>query len=259
MLILINGSWVNREEAKVNLLSDAFMYGFGVFETLRTFGNRKVFRLKEHVDRLFASARAIDLTVEYTASEIISMVKKVVAAADYPVQQLKIVATPEELIVISFELTINESIYAGVSVMSIVQHRALPHVKSLSYLECFLAYREARKKGCFEALLTDEAGYIYEGSRSNLFWFEGDTLVTRKEGVLPGITRQVVCEISPYPVAYACITLADLTNRSEVFLSNTTRGIVPVVKIDDTVIGTGKRGENTKLLMDKYNELVSRL
>jgi len=258
MLILINDHWVSRENARVNLLSDAFMYGFGVFETLRTFGNRKVFRLKEHVDRLFASATAIGLAVKYSAPEIISMVNRVVAAADYPLQQLKIIATPEDLIIISTELIIDESVYAGASVISIVQHRALPHVKSLSYLECFLAYRRAQKAGCFEALLVDEAGYVYEGSRSNLFWFEGETLVTRKEGVLAGITRQAICDISPFPVAYANITLADLMKRSEIFLSNTTRGIVPIVKIDDMVIGTGKRGKNTEMLMEKYKQLVSR-
>ena len=104
MLILINDHWVSRENAKVNLLSDAFMYGFGVFETLRTFGNRKVFRLKEHVDRLFTSAMAIGLAVKYSAPEIISMVNKVVMAADYSIQQVKIVATPEDLIIISSKL-----------------------------------------------------------------------------------------------------------------------------------------------------------
>lgn len=256
-LVLINNEWVHESEAMVNLFSDAVMYGAGVFETCRTTPSRQVFKLDEHLDRLIRSAKQIRIPLSYSKTDITAMAEKVATASPSDVQKIKIIATLEDCIIISSELEIDESIYSGVAVKSVIQKRPLPDVKSLSYLECYLAYREAQDAGFFEALLTSLDGEVYEGSRSNLFWFdESGYLWTRKGEVLPGITRQTVMEISPFPVKYGTVELSKLIKKPEVFQTSSTRGIVPIVQLDDHTIGNGEPGPNTQELMKRYAELL---
>ncbi len=256
MQVMINNRMVEEKEAMVNIFSDAVMYGAGVFETMRTTINRKIFGLENHLERLFSSAEKIELSLRYSREEVGQMVKTIVAASNHDLQRLKIVVTPDDCIVISSKLEPDSSTLNGVKVMSVVQQRSLPSVKSLSYLECYLSYQKARKKGYFEAILTNEAGNVYEGSRSNLFWFIDGILYTRKGDVLPGITRKTILEISPFPVEYNTITLDELKKADEVFQTGSISGIVPIIQIDKTIIGESTPGARTKELMRIYEKLL---
>ena len=236
MVILWNNKWVGEQEAVIPLQSEAVMYGLGAFETLRVNANGDIIALKEHIARLSQSITAIGMPIKVDNKRLEEMAQRVADKGKNGRQKMRIMVVPEGVMISSEPLIIDETIYKGVSLKSVVQNRPLPHVKSLSYLECLLAYREARTLGYFEALMVDASGMVYEGSRSNIFWFENDTLCTRSSGVLPGITRQLVIDYSPYNVSFSEISVSELGTRSEVFITSSTLGIVPVKRIDETHI-----------------------
>ena len=254
-ITLINNKFVSKKDAKVPLYSDAFMRGHGVFETLWTHGNKELFRINDHLSRLFDSAKKIDLKIKHSKKEVLNMLKKVIKKSPHKIQRIKIIATKEGIIISSINTRIDPKVYKGVSVKSIERMREIPEVKSLSYISSFLSHEEAVKKGYFEALLINEKEEVYEGAYSNLFWFEADTLCTREKGVLPGITRKVVIEISPYKIKYKKIKLKDLIKKKEIFITQSIKGIVPVVKIDNRKIANAKVGDRTKKIIELYNSL----
>ncbi len=241
MLILWNNTWVDESEARISLLSPAVQYGFGAFETLRQNKDGSVILPGEHVRRLLSSLDAIGLSSSYTGSEIHSMVDRIAERGRGTLRRIKILVVPEGVALLSEPLVIQEEIYQGIALKAVVQNRPMPEVKSLSYLECYLSYIKARDAGYFEALMVGSKGEIFEGSRSNIFWVEGKTLFTRKAEVLPGITRQLVLDLSPVPVRFATIGLEELKGKEEIFLTSSTLGVVPVTGIEDIRIpGPGK-------------------
>ena len=145
------------------------MRGHGVFETLRTHGNKKLFRVKDHLSRLFNSAKKIDLKIKYSKKEVLKMLQKVIKKSPHKIQRLKIIAIKEGIIISSVKTRIDPKIYKGVSLMTIQRMRQVPEVKSLSYISSFLSHEEAVKKGYFEALLIDKNKEVYEGAYSNMF------------------------------------------------------------------------------------------
>lgn len=256
MTIMINGKFVAKKNAKVSVLS-SFGRGYGIFETLRTYGDKKLFQTKEHMDRLFDSAKKIDLKIKYNKTQISKMLEKIVNKTSYKTQIIKIMAIEDYLILISNPLKLDKKIYEGVKCMSTICIRSLPEVKSISYIASYLSHKKAEKKGCFDAILTDKNGEVYEGAYSNLFWFEGNTLCTRKDEVLPGITRETLFKISPFKIKFKKTKLKELKKKKEVFLTTSVKGIVPIIQIDKTKTGNGKPGKNTKLLMKHFDEYAS--
>lgn len=258
MKILINGEFVKREDATVDLFSDALMFGVGVFETLRTFHENSLFQLGPHVERLLISAKQINLSVAYPQADIEQMVHHLVQATPNTLQRVKILAIPEHLIVISTPFSPDETVYSGVTLKSILQKRSLPEIKSICYMDALLSYQQAQKAGFYDALLMDQDQEVYEGSRTNIFWFEGTVLKTRQHDVLPGITRDVIQQIAGTNFQFSNIKLDALKEASEVFITNSVVGILPVLKIDDAIIGEGTIGEHTTSLMEIYNRHVQK-
>lgn len=251
MLIMINGKFVAKSSAKVSVLSEAFMYGYGVFETLRTY-NHRIFKAKEHIKRLFNSAKILDFKIPQTEKAIKEMLETISTKSPEQNQRIKVIATPEDIIITSIKLEENSQIYQGVKCITVSCPRAFPQAKTLSYLSSYLPHKEATKKGYYEAILTNKSGEILEGAYSNIFWFEGNTLCTRKEDVLPGITAQTVINLSPFPVKYKTITLSNLLKKQEIFLTQTTKGILPITQINKTKIGPGTLGPKTQKLMELF-------
>lgn len=256
MRILINDQFVEKEHATVSLFSDGLMFGVGVFETMRTYKNNTLFQLDAHIERLLLSAEKIGLAVQYDKAAIKKMVLKTVDTPLDTPKRVKVMAIPDQLIVISVPFTPDDSIYAGVNLKSIVQRRSLPEVKSICYLDALLSYQQAHKAGFYDAVLIDENQWVYEGSRTNIFWFEGDQLKTRERDVLPGITRDVVQELAEDRFSFEMIELENLKKASEIFVTNSVIGIVPVIQIDNTTIGKGEVGEKTKNLMERYQKRI---
>ncbi len=229
MRILINDQWMSNEEANINIFSEAVMFGFGLFETLRTYDKKNIPFLNQHISRLLKSAAEIDLPVKYSKNQIKEMVQKMANKSEFNLQRIKIMLIPEKLVINSDEFIIDQNIYNGVKIKTIQQTRSLPHLKSISYLECYYSYKKVTRQGYFDALLIDEKKNIYEGSRSNIFWFEGEILCTRNDKILPGIMRKFIIDNSSFQISYKHIDLKDLLKKDEIFLTNSIVGIVPII------------------------------
>lgn len=250
--ILLNNKFVTEEQAKVSIFSP-ILRGFGVFETLRTFKNKNLFRPEEHISRLQNSADQIELELQYTPDQILQQLKQVIQKSSYNTQRIKILATPDTLIIFSEELEPQPT--KPVDTISLVQTRSLPTIKSISYLDSYLANQKAKKQGATEAILTDEQGTVYEGAYSNIFWIKDNTLYTRNDHILPGITRKAVLEISHLPTKFTHIHINDLKKADEVFLTSSIKGITSIKKIDNTPI---LKTEQTEELQKALNQLQSK-
>lgn len=253
-IFIINNKPVQKKDAKISVLS-SFSRGYGVFETLRTY-NKNPFQTKEHIERLLASAKKINLKIKYNKTEITKMVEKISQKSPHKIQRIKIMALQDILILTSEHQKIDKTIYNGVKAATIETTRPIPEIKTISYITSYLAHEEAVLKGAFDAILINNKGEVYEGAYSNLFWFEGNTLCTRKNDVLPGITRETILKISPFKSAFKTITANKLQKMDEVFFTTSVSGIVPITKINTTIIGNGKTGKNTQQLLQLHSKLT---
>jgi len=258
MKILLNNQWLDEQSAKLSMLSDAAMFGVGVFETFRTFKGRKLFLLSDHIDRLLLGATIIGIKVNFSHSAIASMVERVCHESEYELQRIKLTAWREGIAIYSSELQIDLEKYKGITAKSVVQSRSLPEIKSTSYLDCHLSYKKAIDSGFSEAILIDGQGLVTEGSRSNIFWTDGNHLFTRESGVLPGITRKALIQLKQSRVLFESISLSELCQKKEVFLCNSILGIVPIIGIDQFQIGSGYPGIQTEQLSQLYNEICQK-
>ncbi|MBT4917651.1 hypothetical protein HN709_00345 [Candidatus Peregrinibacteria bacterium] len=253
MIVLHNNKFV--KDAKVSA-TGSFGRGYGIFETIRTFNDKELPLLDKHLKRFSESAKKINLKLKYSKKEIGEMIKKVTKKSPHKIQRIKLMATAEDLIIFSVKAKINPNIYNGVSLISTKISRSLPEVKSISYLPSFLAHKNAIKKSYFDALLINEKEEVFEAAYANIFWFEGNILCTRKDKILAGITREVVIKNSPFKIKFKNIKLKDLKKKSEIFITQSINLIVPITKIDNKKIGTGKPGTKTKKIIEKLKLIL---
>ena len=237
--------------------SEAFQFGLGAFETLRTY-NKIVFKPDEHIERLFKSAKQIGLQTSIARKNIFSDLQKIIEKSPDTEQRIKIILASEGIIITSEKLIIPKDIKLGISLKSIIQRRAFPGAKTLSYLDSFVSHTSAAAAGDYDALLLDENKEVYEGAYSNIFWFEGDVLCTRKDNVLGGVTAQTILELSPFQTQFKTVSLGNLLKKGEIFLTQTSAGILPVTRIDKHIINNGKVGERTKKLIQMFLEYVKK-
>ena len=249
---LINNQWESVPEKDLQFGSDSFAFGRGLYETFRPMNHKPVF-LEPHLDRLFQSAKRIDLKIPFSQNEIVKMIARVVQQFDDPNQRTRILAVPEKIIIYTSSLNLDPSIYKGVSTITVPALRKSPEIKTTDYTTCLEAYKIAEENDCFEAILLDKNNQVLEGSRSNVFWVQGEKLFTREGDVLPGVTRQNVILGSPFPLFYGLLNRFDFDQLNEIFLTNSGSGIIPVVKINSIQIGTGKPGPITVELLKVYD------
>jgi len=250
---LINNQWESILKENLQLGTDTFSFSSGLYETFRTLDFKPVF-LQPHLDRLFSSANRIGLNIEFTQSDILDMLSKVIHNFQDPNQRVRILAVPNKLIVYTSYLNLDPSIYNGVSAITYKASREYPEIKTTDYHACLTAWKAAIDAGCFEAILMDHNGILYEGSRSNLFWVKNEELFTQKKNVLPGTTRQIIINHSSVSIQYKVLNSMDLSNIDEFFLTNSGSGIIPVTSINDKNIGNGSVGIKTSQLLAQYNE-----
>jgi len=256
MLILINNVLTKKKDAKISILSPAFMYGHGVFETIRT-NNKKGFKIKEHIERLFKSAKQCNLQIKHSKEEIQKMTEKIIKKSSHKNQKIKIIAIQDKTIITSIELKINPELQKkGVKCKTITATRSLADIKSIAYLDSYLAHEKAAAENYYDAILIDEKQEVYEGAYSNIFWFEKDILCTKKDKVLTGITRETILKISPFKIQFKDIKIDELVGKNEIFLSQTTTSILPIIQINKSKIGNGVPGKNTKKLIEMFNNYI---
>ena len=281
-VVYLNGEFVQKKDAKVSVFDHGFLYGDGVFEGIRAYGGN-IFKLKEHIDRLFVSARAIKLQIPMEKEELTYDVLETVRKNNLSDAYIRLVVSRGEgdlglnpvkcprpsVIIIADAIVLNpEEFYEkGLSIITASTRRNIPQalsprIKSLNYLNNIMAKIEANRGGVPEALMLNSQGYVSECTGDNIFIVRGDSrLITPPlhAGVLDGITRKSVMELARragIDVGEELFTLFELYNADECFLTGTAAEVIPVVKIDDRDIGTGKVGSVTKKLMSDFSRIV---
>ena len=279
--IYLNGKLVDASEAKVSVFDHGLLYGDGVFEGIRSYGSR-VFKLKEHVDRLFESAHTLLLKIPLTKKEMTQAVVQTLKANKLSDAYIRLVVTrgpgdlgldPRKcekatLFIITDKIVLYPTqVYKeGMEIVTVPTPRNLPEalnpqIKSLNYLNNILAKIEATNAGVQEALMLSAHGYVAECTGDNLFIVKEGALLTPPPyaGLLRGITRGAVMGLARkarIPVREEMMTRHDLYNSDECFLTGTAAEIAPIVKIDGRPIGAAKPGKVTLRLMKDFRALT---
>jgi branched-chain amino acid aminotransferase len=281
MKIYLDGSFLPEAEAKISVFDHGLLYGDGVFEGIR-FYNGRVFRLEEHFDRLWDSARAIYLTIPLTREEMTHALLETVRQNGLRDGYIRLLVTrgvgnlglnPENcgkasviIIAATIALYPAELYQRGLDVITCGTRRTSPavlspQVKSLNYLNNILAKLEAMQAGAGEGLMLNEQGYVAECTGDNIFIIKKGKLTTPPvtAGALRGITRDVVIDLASeagIPFSEPDVTRYDIYTADECFLTGTAAEIIPVISLDKRVIGAGKPGPITAQLTARFHELT---
>ncbi|MCW5553304.1 MAG: branched-chain-amino-acid transaminase [Verrucomicrobiae bacterium] len=281
MKIFLDGRYYDERTAKISVFDHGLLYGDGVFEGIRAY-NGRVFKLKEHIDRLFYSAKAILLTIPMSHAEIMRAVVETCRRNQVRDGYIRLLVTrgvgtlglnPNRckrgsVIIIAGKIQLYppELYKRGMEIVTVPTTRNLhsavnPAIKSLNYLNNILAKIEANNAGCEEAIMLNAEGYVAECTGDNVFIVKDGELMTPplSAGALYGITRRVVMDLAQaagHRVSEPNLTRYDLFNADECFVTGTGAEIVPIVKIDGRVIGRGKPGKITRKLVARYHALT---
>jgi len=279
--VYVAGRLVPKEQATVSVYDHGLLYGDGVFEGIRVY-SRRVFLLREHVERLYHSARAIRLTIPLSPAEMTDAVNETVAANGLVDGYVRLVVTRgagslgldirktshPQVIIIADTITLypEEHYENGLSIITaptIRNHPAAlsPRIKSLNYLNNILAKIEGTDAGCLEALMLNHKGEVAECTGDNIFIVARGELKTppADAGILEGITRNCVMQLARkagLPVSEPPLTRYDLFAADECFLTGTAAEVIPVVKLDGRIIGDGKPGPVTQRLRRLFQEFA---
>ncbi len=281
MKIYIDGKYYDERNAKISVFDHGLLYGDGIFEGIRAY-NGRVFELKEHIDRLFDSAKSILLKIPMAHADIMAAIVETCRRNRVRDGYIRLVVTrgagtlglnpnrcknPSVIIIAGkIQLYPPELYQRGMEIITVPTTRNLhsalnPAIKSLNYLNNILAKIEANNAGCEEAIMLNSEGFVAECTGDNLFILKEGQLLTPplSAGALYGVTRRVVIELatqSGLTVSEPNLTRYDLFNADECFLTGTAAELMPVVKIDGRVIGTGKPGPVTASLVTQYHALT---
>jgi branched-chain amino acid aminotransferase group I len=276
--VFLNGRFVERREAAVPALDRGLLYGYGLFETMRSYGGR-VFRLEGHYRRLSEGAAVLDLPPALTLDELRATVDALLESNGLADAYLRLTisagpapddggASPSVLLVARPLSGYPPDLYQrGMAAVTSATRRneasPLSRVKSLNYLDNLLAREEARRKGADEAILLNTRGFAAEGSASNVFLVSDGRLLTPglDSGVLPGITRAAVLELAQ-EAGIACaegeVEATTLAGAAEAFLTNSIMGVMPLTRLDGRAVGGGGPGPTTRAIRHLYDQAVAR-
>jgi branched-chain amino acid aminotransferase len=279
--IYIDGNFYDQAEAKISVFDHGLLYGDGVFEGIR-FYNDRVFRLDEHIDRLWDSSRSIALDLPMSKSELIAATLETIRQNDLHDGYIRLIVTrgpgslglspdscrrPSVIIIAATIALYPEDLYhKGLTMVTCATRRTSsaalnPRVKSLNYLNNIMAKLEAQNAGAGEGLMLNEQGYVAECTGDNIFILKQGQIFTPhlNSGILEGVTRAVVfelaerlqirtieCELSRY----------DVYNAEECFLTGTAAEVIPAVQLDRRLIGNGQPGPVTLKFIESFRELT---
>jgi branched-chain amino acid aminotransferase len=281
MKIYIDGKFYSERDARVSVFDHGLLYGDGIFEGIRAY-NGRVFKLEEHIERLYWSAKAILLKIPLTPAQMTAAVVETCRRNRVRDGYIRLVVTrgvgtlglnpnrcknPSVIIIAGkIQLYPPEFYNRGMEIVTVPTTRNLhsalnPAIKSLNYLNNILAKIEANNAGCEEAVMLNAEGFVAECTGDNLFIISRGKLLTPplSAGALHGITRQVVIDLAVaagLEVGEPNLTRYDLFNADECFVTGSAAELMPVVKIDGRVIGTGRPGRTTKKLVAQFRTLT---
>lgn len=281
MKIYINGEYFEKEDAKISVYDHGLLYGDGVFEGIRAY-NGKVFKLREHAERLYESAKAIHLRVPIPMEQMEKDIRATLEVNQLDNAYIRVIITrgvgnlglnpftceaPQIIIIADLISLYPEELYEkGLEIVTVATRRNLseslsPRVKSLNYLNNILAKIEGLNAGCEEAIMLNSYGMVAECTGDNIFIVKNGELLTPASsmGILEGVTRNVVIEIARrlgYRVKETTLTRHDLFVADECFLTGTAAEVIPVVKIDGRPVNDGKPGVITWKLIKEFRKLA---
>lgn len=279
--VYISGKFVNKEDAKVSVYDHGLLYGDGVFEGIRSYAGQ-VFRLNEHVDRLYESARAIHLAIPMSTDEMAQAIIDTLAINNFTDAYIRVVVTrgagslgldprkttdPQVIIITDMISLYPEEFYenglAIITAGTIRNHPAAlsPRIKSLNYLNNILAKIEGTNAGCLEALMLNHSGYVAECTGDNIFIVKHGVIHTPSidAGILDGITRRAVINLATekgLAVVERTMERYDILTADECFLTGTAAEVIPVTKLDGRNIGNGEVGPVTRSLRQSFQKMV---
>jgi branched-chain amino acid aminotransferase len=281
MWVYINGEFFRKEDAKISVFDHGLLYGDGVFEGIRSY-NGRVFKLWEHVERLYKSAHVLMLPIPYKKEEMVEAVLSTVRMNNLQDAYIRLIVTrgegdlgldprkctkPNIIIIADKIILYSKKIYdEGLHIVTVATRRNIPEalnpcLKSLNYLNNILAKIEANNADAAEALMLNIDGFVTECTGENIFILKDTYLLTPPSyvGALEGITRMVVMEIAKREGIYVkeeAFTRYELYNAKECFLTGTAAEVVPVTFVDGRAVGDGKVGEVTRMIMKAFRELT---
>lgn len=266
--VIFNGKIIDESEAKISIADKGYFFDFTVYSSIKVIQG-KLFFPEYHVDRLFESAKLIELKHEFKKDEVISWLYKFVEINKIKDALLRIIligdpdndSAAKLFIFLVGGLTFYPDKFykQGVKVITYYGERLIPNAKTKNLLLNFIAYREANKKNALEALLIDSKGNIREGTRSNFFAIKGKTIFTPPASkVLEGVTKKIILEIvkNNFEVREAEIPLRDIKNYEEFFISSTSMNVMPIRQIDDIIFKTNF--EKTRLIEKLFREFYNK-
>jgi len=281
ILVYVNGEFFPKEEAKISVFDHGFLYGDGVFEGIRAYGGR-VFKLKEHIDRLYDGARGIMLDTSLTKEEMMEVVLETLRRNQLQDAYIRLVVSRGQgdlgldprkcqkptIVCIADKIVLYpEKLYTeGMEIITAATRRNRPEginaqMKSLNYLNNIMAKIEANLAGAPEALMLNTEDYVAECTGDNIFIVRKGVLITPPPhvGILVGITRNTIIELAEkmgIKVEEKLFTRYEVFTADECFLSGTAAEAIPVVKVDGRPIGDGKPGPITKKIIEAFRELI---
>ena len=282
MLIYIDGEFLPKAEAKVSVFDHGLLYGDGVFEGIRSY-NGRVFKLDEHLERLYDSAKSIMLQIPISIETMKETVLETLRRNHLTEAYIRLIVTrgvgdlgldPDKcpkpsIIIIADKIALYpQKFYEdGLEIVTVSVRRNYaeainPRIKSLNYLNNILAKIEGKQAGAEEVLMLNAEGYVVECSGDNIFWIKKETLVTPPVhmGILEGVTRNSVLDLARdagMKVEERVFTRHDLYIADECFLTGTAAEVIPVVKIDRRTIGDGHPGKITQRLISAFRQYAN--
>jgi branched-subunit amino acid aminotransferase/4-amino-4-deoxychorismate lyase len=263
----VNGEIKSTSDAVIGVSDLALQRGYGVFDFARTY-NGKLFHFNDHIDRLKHSAAALHLRLPISDSEIYKISEQLIKDSKLERPSVRFILTggcasaaylfeDPNFIIVAEELpTYPEEVYTkGAKLITVEYQRELPHVKSINYLNAVRLEPLKRERHAFDILYYSKNG-VTECPRSNFFMFKNDTLVTPAFHILYGITRKIVLKLAKdhFSIEERLIPVDEINNVDEAFITSTSKGIVPIIKIDDFEINGGVIGDRTKMVIKLFNE-----
>ncbi|ASF39038.1 MULTISPECIES: branched-chain-amino-acid transaminase [Halobacillus] len=280
--IYLSGEFVNKNEAVVSVYDHGFLYGDGVFEGIRVYeGN--IFKLDEHLNRLYDSAKSIMLQMPYEKEEMKEIIAETVRKNELETAYIRVVVSrgmgnlgldpsscsnPRVVVIAEALALFPKELYErGVRLASVSSRRNRPdvlppQVKSLNYLNNILVKMEANQAGVDEALMMNDQGYVTEGSADNIFIVKNSTIYTPPTylGALEGITRNAIIDLAKekgYEMKEQPFTRHDVYVADEVFLTGTAAEVIAVVEVDQRPVGDGKPGVITNHLLSEFRKITT--
>jgi branched-chain amino acid aminotransferase len=279
--VWLDGKWYDRETATVSVYDHGLLYGDGVFEGIRVYGG-KIFKLSEHLDRLYDSAKAVWLTIPIPKDEMAAVTEEAVQRSGIAEAYIRHVITrgvgdlgldprkcpkPSIIIIVDTIRLFPEEVYeTGLRVVTAgtpIPHREAlsPRVKSLNYLAHILAKIEGIHSGADEVLMLDSEGHVAEGSGQNIFVVKNGAIRTPAPyaGILKGVTRDVVIDLAReagYEMQETMLNRYDVYTADEAFFTGTASELIAIRQVDGRTIGNGKPGPVTRDLRSRFQALV---